>query len=269
MAKQQNNNRKNRTAQTGRTGRKKSVSGRTDERTGRRHNAAKRKKGKRKSRWYGPIVIDRRHLALFGGLVLVLLFAVCMLFRSCMGPVTSPYSYVDSAYDDGRPPIDVELLTPNEYSRPCMPTDTITGIVIHYVGNPGTTAMENRNYFEGLKDSGETYASSNFIIGLDGEIIQCVPTSEIAYCSNERNIDTVSIEVCHPDDTGEFTGETYNSLVCLTGWLCTYLDVSPKDVIRHYDVTGKICPKYFVDNEDAWKTFKKDVSTWVKANKTE
>jgi len=30
-------------------------------------------------------------------------------------------------------------------------------------------------------------------------------------------------------------------------------------VIRHYDITGKICPKYFVENEDAWKQFKSDV----------
>ena len=36
-------------------------------------------------------------------------------------------------------------------------------------------------------------------------------------------------------------------------------DLSPKDVIRHYDVTGKACPKYFVDREDAWKQFRKDV----------
>ena len=30
-------------------------------------------------------------------------------------------------------------------------------------------------------------------------------------------------------------------------------------MIRHYDVTGKICPKYFVDHEDAWELFKGDV----------
>lgn len=28
-----------------------------------------------------------------------------------------------------------------------------------------------------------------------------------------------------------------------------------QDVIRHYDVTGKICPKYFVEHEDQWKEF--------------
>ena len=71
--------------------------------------------------------------------------------------------------------------------------------------------------------------------------------------------DTVSIECCHPAADGKFTDETYDSLVKLTAWLCKQLDLSPKDVIRHYDVTGKACPKYFVDHEDAWKQFRKDV----------
>ena len=219
-------------------------------------------------KWYGPYIIEKKWAIIAGGALLVLVMLFCLIFRSCTRtPSVSPYSNVDPNYTDGRPPIIVDLLTPNEYSRPCTPTETIKGIVIHYVGNPGSSAQKNRDYFEGLKDSGDTYASSNFIVGLEGEIIQCVPTAEIAYCSNERNIDTVSIEVCHPDESGEFNDKTYNSLVCLTGWLCTYLDVSPKDVIRHYDVTGKICPKYYVDNEDAWDTFKKDVSLWVKTNK--
>jgi N-acetylmuramoyl-L-alanine amidase len=30
-------------------------------------------------------------------------------------------------------------------------------------------------------------------------------------------------------------------------------------VIRHYDVTGKECPKYYVEHETAWETFKDDV----------
>ena len=45
----------------------------------------------------------------------------------------------------------------------------------------------------------------------------------------------------------------------LTAWLCNRFDVPADEVIRHYDVTGKDCPKYFVENEDAWKQFQKDV----------
>ena len=102
--------------------------------------------------------------------------------------------------------------------------------------------------------------SSHFVVGLDGEIIQCVPTWEIAYASNERNHDTVSIECCHPDETGEFTEETYASVVQLTAFLCRKYDLTADAVIRHYDVTGKDCPRYFVQNEDAWKTFREDVA---------
>ena len=200
-----------------------------------------------------------RLFAILGCLLLTILIIFGLIF--------SPYGTPDPAYDDGRPYIDVQHLTPNEYSRPCIPSDGVRGIVIHYVGNPGSSAQSNRDYFEGLKDSGETYASSNFIVGLEGEVIQCIPTNEIAYCSNERNSDTVSIEVCHETADGKFNNNTYSSLVNLTGWLCMYLDVSPKDVIRHYDVTGKICPKYYVEHEDAWDTFIDDVKVWIRTEK--
>lgn len=161
--------------------------------------------------------------------------------------------------DATEPDIDVQLLTVNPYSRPGTETDKITGIVVHYTANPGSTAMNNRDYFEGLKDSHETQASSNFVVGLEGEIVQCVPTWEVAYASNSRNHDTVSIECCHPDETGEFNDATYRSMVQLCAWLCLKFGLDETDVIRHYDVTGKNCPKYFVENEDAWNTFREDI----------
>jgi N-acetylmuramoyl-L-alanine amidase len=158
--------------------------------------------------------------------------------------------------------VEEKLLTPNEFSRPTDPLANVNGIVVHYTANPGSTAAQNRDYFEGLKDgTSGTYASSHFIIGLDGEIIQCIPLDEISYASNERNPDTISIECCHPDESGEFTQETYQSLVDLTAWLCEEYSLTGNDVIRHYDVTGKECPKYFVDNEDKWNEFRTAVDT--------
>ncbi len=82
---------------------------------------------------------------------------------------------------------------------------------------------------------------------------------EKAFASNDRNWDTIAIECCHRTEDGSFTEETYDSLVRLTAWLCKELHLTSEDLIRHYDVTGKICPKYFVDHEDAWEQFKKDV----------
>ena len=158
-----------------------------------------------------------------------------------------------------QPDIQVELLTENPYSRPGLQSEKIRNIVVHYTANPGTSAKQNRNYFEGLKDSKKTKASSHFIVGIDGEIIQCVPTWEIAYASNERNSDSVSIETCHLKTDGAYTKETYESLVHLTAWLCEKFELTEEDIIRHYDITGKICPKYFVDHEEAWEEFKQDV----------
>lgn len=154
-----------------------------------------------------------------------------------------------------------DLLTVNPYSRPGETLERVNAVVIHYVGNPGSTAAQNRSYFQGLADSGATSASSNLIVGLEGETLLCVPLNEVAYCSNSRNSDTISIEFCHPDDSGEPTQATYDALVRLTAWLCDLYGLDPeKDVIRHYDVIGKECPRYYVRNEDAWLRFRQDVA---------
>lgn len=212
---------------------------------------------RRKRRRYGRRRSDRKVFYARAGLAALLLLTIVLILRSC---ISKKQGEMRADVDASRPEIDVQLLDINEYSRPGIESDGITGIVIHYTANPGSTAQENRDYFEGLKDSHETSASSNFVVGLEGEIIQCVPTWEVAYASNERNKDTISIECCHPDETGKFTEETYQSMVQLTAWFCRKYSLTADTVIRHYDVTGKNCPKYFVENEEAWANFKEDVA---------
>ena len=151
--------------------------------------------------------------------------------------------------------VEEQLIHKHTTARTGILLEDIKNIVVHYVGNPNTTAKNNRNYF----DKSTTTVSSHFIVGLDGEIIQCVPIYERSAASNHRNKDTISIETCHPDESGKFNKDTYNSLVKLTAYLCYQFDLSENDVIRHYDVTGKICPKYYVEKEDEWDNFKKDV----------
>lgn len=172
----------------------------------------------------------------------------------------------DVKYVAQAPDYQVELIDINEYSRPGTALPAVNGIVVHYTANPGTTAEQNRSYFQSLKDTGETYASSHFVIGIDGEIVQCVPCNEIAYASNERNEDTISIECCIPDETGKFSEATYQSLVELVTWLMGRYDLGTNDVIRHYDVTGKECPKYYVENETAWFQFKEDLLSYIEVN---
>ena len=147
--------------------------------------------------------------------------------------------------------VDQQIIKVDGDSRRGVMLEGVRNIVIHYVGNPGTTAQQNRDYY--ANPSSEV--SSHFVIGLKGEIIQCIPLHEKSSASNHRNKDTISIEVCHPDESGKFTDETYDSLVKLTVWLCEVCGLDSSDIIRHYDITGKQCPLYFVTHEDAWKKF--------------
>ena len=151
--------------------------------------------------------------------------------------------------------VDQQIIKVDGDSRRGVMLEGVRNIVIHYVGNPGATAQQNRDYYANPSSD----VSSHFVIGLKGEIIQCIPLHEKSSASNHRNKDTISIEVCHPDESGKFTDASYQSLVKLTAWLLDVCDLDSNDVIRHYDITGKQCPLYFVTHEDAWKKFLKDV----------
>ena len=152
-----------------------------------------------------------------------------------------------------------DFLTVNEYSRPGDPLTEVKNIFVHYTANPGTSAAQNRSYFEQLKDNHERSASAHFIIGYDGEILQCVPLDEIAYAVQTRNEDSISIECCYKADNGQFTQETYDSLITLLKWLTDAYDLEPDDILRHYDCGGKKCPIYYTEHEDAWIRLKEDV----------
>ena len=155
--------------------------------------------------------------------------------------------------------VDVQLINLG-FARTGVKLVEINNIVVHYTGNPNSTAQNNRDYFNKL----DTDVCSHFVIGLDGEIIQCVPLDEKSAASNNRNLDTISIEVCHPDSSGKFNDSTYNSLVKLTAWLCDNSNLKAKDVIRHYDITGKECPKFFVENKYEWNNFLDNVKQELK-----
>lgn len=168
-------------------------------------------------------------------------------------PETEPAFFVDP------PEISEQLLTINEWSRPGKKIKELDYIVIHYLGNPKTTAQENHDYFESLKVLQDVSMSANYVVGLQGEIIHCVPDDEVAYASNRMNSYSISIENCHPDETGVFNPETYDSLVRLTAYLAEKYGIDRDHIIRHYDVTEKDCPKDFVEHPEKWIKFKDDV----------
>lgn len=155
-----------------------------------------------------------------------------------------------------------KLLTKNPYSRSGEKQNAIKKVVVHWVGNANTSATANRNYFNNLKDTHTTSASSHYIIGLNGEIIRCIPEKEVAFHSGSYSMNrkSIGIENCHPDWNGKFNDKTYNSLVELCADILDRYNLDTSALIRHYDVTGKQCPKYYVKNSSAWKQFKKDVA---------
>ncbi len=192
------------------------------------------KKSSRIGKWLPFLAI----MALFAAIVMV----VCTgLFKS---------NIVKKLYNISIPEyIDVQYIQKGVLSsRKGLELKEVKNIVVHYVGNPGTTAQQNRDYFS----NNGVEVNSHFVVGLDGEIIQCVPLYERSSASNWRNKDTISIEVCHPDETGEFNKQTIDSLIKLMAWLCEICDLDADDIIRHYDITGKLCPLYYVQNEYAW-----------------
>lgn len=158
--------------------------------------------------------------------------------------------------------IDERLLTVNPYSRSGEKQGAIQKVIVHWVGNAGSSALANRNYFENLKDTHKTYASSHYIVGLNGEIIKCIPEDEVAFHSGSYSMNrkSIGIETCHPDWDGKFNDATYNSLVELCADICKRYSLGIDAIIRHYDVTGKECPRYYVRNEQEWIKFKNDVA---------
>ena len=159
------------------------------------------------------------------------------------------------------PAITEDFLEINEYSRPGTKLTKVKSIFVHYTANPGTSAQGNRSYFANLAETHERAASAHFIIGYDGEVIQCIPREEQAYAVISRNEDSLSIECCYLDENGEFTRETYDTLIHMLAWLTQEYHLTTDDILRHYDCGGKLCPLYYVEHEDAWEQLLADVDS--------
>ena len=155
----------------------------------------------------------------------------------------------------------IEALLPlNPYSRPGTAVKGPEKIVVHYVGNPGSTARNNRDYFANLAKTHYAHVSSHYVVGLEGEIIRCIPEEEVAYGASNKNQNTLHIECCHPDKTGKFTPATQEALVELLADICRRKGLDPlADVVRHYDLTGKHCPLWYVNNPGEWADLKERV----------
>ena len=164
-----------------------------------------------------------------------------------------------------------QFLTPNEWSRPQRPIDEVRAIAMHWVENPGTGAQFNWDWFELRKGGQHGYGSAHFIID-PIETIWCMPLDEMAYhvgpvekatpwakqeLDPYANSFCIGIELCHPTSAGHFAEGTLCQAADLCAVLCAKFYLDPlSEIIRHYDVTAKHCPKYWVDYPEKMETFK-------------
>lgn len=185
----------------------------------------------------------------------------------------------------GRIEIIEDYIEYSKFTRTCDPIKSVKAVVIHYTGNPGSTAKANRNYFEIVGQTGDTYASCHYIVDLDGSVIAVIPEREKAYHAGGRSYTQlahdlfydkdlkriyphdkcIGIEVCHPYVNGKFNPETYTSLVALTADIVMRYMLKDTEILRHHDITGKNCPAWYVQHPYEWDKFKRDVMANVMA----
>ena len=143
-------------------------------------------------------------------------------------------------------------------------------IVIHYTANKGDTALANVKYFA----NNAVTASAHFFVD-ESCIYSSVPVSDTAYhcggglqtngghsfyklCTNSNSI---GIEMCLLDKKGNVKNNVYIKCTELVRELMKKYNIPPERVIRHWDVTGKECPKPFIgDNNAYWQDFKSRLS---------
>nr|DAQ55349.1 MAG TPA: N acetylmuramoyl L alanine amidase endolysin [Caudoviricetes sp.] len=160
-----------------------------------------------------------------------------------------------------------KLLTPYNHNHGSI--DRIKYIVIHYVGALGG-ARANCQWYAG----GDRGASAHYFVDFDGSVWQSVEDKDIAWhCGAKtyrhpecRNANSIGIEMCVRNkgsqaDTSRdwyFEDATVAASIRLTRELMDKYHVPADHVIRHYDVTGKICPNPYVYNTTAhtWDAFK-------------
>ena len=136
-------------------------------------------------------------------------------------------------------------------------------IVVHYTANNGDLAKSNCSYFK----SPNRNASAHYFVD-EKEIWQSVEDNNTAwhcgtsgryYHNKCRNDNAIGIELCSEKDSKGnyyFNKETINNAIELTKMLMRKYNIPINNVIRHYDVTRKVCPAPFVNNNVAWNNFK-------------
>lgn len=142
-----------------------------------------------------------------------------------------------------------KLLTVTNFRRGLLKKNK--WISVHYTANANDTAWGNCNYFY----SDYRGASANYFVD-EKSIWQCVEDSDVAwavgankYYNGCRNTNSISVELCskntRPDKSGKFyfLPETVENAKQLIKYLMKKYNIGIDHVVRHFDVTGKRCPR--------------------------
>lgn len=141
--------------------------------------------------------------------------------------------------------------------------DNIKYIVVHYTANDGDTDENNGKYFHNNANLG---ASAHYFVD-DDSVTQSVPDNYVAWhCganyykhANCRNANSIGVEICDDVRNGTIypSAKTIEKALELVEYLMKKYNVPKANVIRHYDVTGKLCPAYWCGTtakDKKWKT---------------
>lgn len=131
-------------------------------------------------------------------------------------------------------------------------------LVIHYVGATGS-AKNNCIYFNSVYRG----ASAHYFVGHSGEVYQCVEDADISWhCGTDNpqinNSNSIGIEMCcrKNGSTWYFEQATVDATIELVKELMVKYNIPVERVVRHYDVTKKVCPEPYVRDAKAWENFK-------------
>ncbi len=143
-------------------------------------------------------------------------------------------------------------------------------LVIHYTANDGDTDEANARYFQ----TAGRNASAHYFVD-DNSVTNSVPDNYVAWhCGGKKypscatsgggkfhgicnNKNSIGVELCDCQKNGiyNFTQATLNNAILLCRDIVKKYNIPKSNVIRHFDVVGKICPKPFVDDTVAWNNF--------------
>ena len=144
-----------------------------------------------------------------------------------------------------------------------------TKIAWHYTGKADCSGKNTvYNWFLPIAQGKiKSYASAHFVVDLDGTIYSMISMPYVAYTTNSANAYSIGIECATTGNDDHYSDKEYVAMVKLGAWLAQYYGLDPReDFIRHYDVTKKVCPRYFVNNSAKWKQFKLDCYNYMKGN---